>query len=397
MDGVLEDITERKNLEEQLIQAQKMEAIGTLAGGIAHDFNNILTAIIGYGSLLRKKAEKDVKIQEYIDPILLSADRASILIRSLLAFSRKQELTFEQEDLNNIMVNLISLLLRIVEENIELKISPASRELPVIVDIGQIEQILMNLVTNARDAMPDGGIISIETSYFSAREEDRNIQPYIEAGQYALLQVSDTGMGMDKETQQRIFEPFFSTKEVGKGTGLGLAMTYGIIKQHNGYINVYSEPGKGTTFRIYLPLLQTEIKEPSSEETKEEPVAGRETVLLAEDDTAVRALIKNLLAEHGYEVIDAVDGKDAMDKFSAHKDEVQFLILDVIMPKKDGKSVFEEIRKVRPDIKALFISGYTADVMRSRGMIEEGLNFASKPIVPAELLKKIRAILDKRD
>jgi PAS domain S-box-containing protein len=395
LDGVLEDITERKLLEDQLRQAQKMEAIGTLAGGIAHDFNNVLTAIIGYGNLLKDKIEKDMHSRKYMDIILASADRAAILVRSLLAFSRKQNLNIEPVDLNEIIVHLNTLLLRIIEENIELKIAVSPEVLTIMADAGQMEQVLMNLATNARDAMPNGGILSIETKYAELGGEYLKMHSYVKPGGYALLSVSDTGTGMDENTKQRIFEPFFTTKEVGKGTGLGLAMIYGIIKQHDGYIDVYSEPGEGTAFKIYIPIINAAVNE-SGPVTVEHPLeGGTETILIAEDDNVVRNFTKDILEGHGYEIIEAVDGEDAVNKFTGNKDRVKMLILDVIMPKKDGREVFDEIKKIQPDIKAIFMSGYTADVIHRRGIIEEGLNFVSKPISPAELLRKIRGALDQ--
>jgi PAS domain S-box-containing protein len=395
IDGVLEDITERKHLEDQLRHAQKMEAIGTLAGGIAHDFNNVLTAIIGYGNLLKDKVGKDIHSRRYLDTILASADRAAILVRSLLAFSRKQNLRIELVDLNHIIMHLNTLLLRIIEENIELKIVASPEVLTITADAGQIEQVLMNLATNARDAMPEGGILTIETKYTELGGEYLKMHSYVKPGIYALLSVSDTGTGMNANTKQRIFEPFFTTKEVGKGTGLGLAMIYGIIKQHDGYIDVYSEPREGTTFKIYLPVIKAEVSKSGPAAIEHAHKGGTETILIAEDDKVVRNFTKDILKGHGYKIIEAVDGEDAVNKFIENKDTVQMLVLDVIMPKKDGREVFNDIKKIQPDIKAIFMSGYTADVIHTRGIIEEGLNFIPKPLSPAELLRKIRDALDQ--
>jgi PAS domain S-box-containing protein len=396
IDGVLEDITGRKHLEDQLRHAQKMEAIGTLAGGIAHDFNNVLTAIIGYGNLLKDKMGKDIHSRKYLDTILASADRAAILVRSLLAFSRKQNLRIEPVDLNHIIVHLNTLLLRIIEENIELKIVTSPEVLTIMADAGQMEQVLMNLATNARDAMPAGGILTIETKYAELGGEYLKMHSYVKPGVYALLSVSDTGTGMNENTKQRIFEPFFTTKEVGKGTGLGLAMIYGIIKQHDGYIDVYSEPGEGTTFKIYLPVIKAEVGKSGPLEIEDPLKGGSETILIAEDDNVVRNFTKDILEGHGYKIIEAVDGEDAVNKFLENKDRVQMLVLDVIMPKKDGSEVFDEIKKIQPDIKAIFMSGYTADVIQRRRIIEEGLNFVSKPLSPVEFLRKIRDTLDQK-
>ena len=395
IDGVLEDITERKHLEDQLRHAQKMEAIGTLAGGIAHDFNNVLTAIIGYGSLLKEELGNDTHLRKYMDNILFAADRAAILVRSLLAFSRKQKLSMNLVDLNIIVMHIKSLLSRIIEENIELRIVTAPEPMIIMADAGQIEQVLMNLATNARDAMPEGGRITIETKYLMTEKEQEKMRPYIKPGEYAVLSFSDTGTGIDENIKERIFEPFFTTKEVGKGTGLGLSIIYGIVKQHDGYINVYSEIDKGTTYNIYLPIIKAELKEtkPSGNEI---PIKfGTETILVAEDNKEVRDLTKGILEGHGYKIIEAVDGEDAVNKFHENSDKVQFLILDVIMPKKDGREVLEEIKKTAPGIKTIFISGYTQDVIQRRGVNEEEANFVSKPLSPAELLKKIRDMLDK--
>jgi CheY-like chemotaxis protein len=262
------------------------------------------------------------------------------------------------------------------------------------VDSGQIEQVLMNLTTNARDAMPHGGILTISTEVANLNNEFIKTHGYGEIGEYALISVSDTGMGMDKNTKERIFEPFFTTKEFGRGTGLGLAMVYGIIKQHNGYINCYSEPGRGTIFRIYLPLIKSKT-EKIEQAAIPELRGGTETVLIAEDDTAISKLIKGLLQEFGYTVIDAKDGEDAVRKFVENKDMVQILLLDVVMPRKNGKETFEEIKKIKPGIKAIFMSGYTADIINEKGILEEGINFIPKPISPHELLRKVREILDK--
>jgi CheY-like chemotaxis protein len=267
-------------------------------------------------------------------------------------------------------------------------------DLTVMADSGQIEQVLMNLATNARDAMPDGGSLTVETEIVELDEEYIKTHGYGEPGMYALISVTDTGAGIDEKTKERIFEPFFTTKEVGKGTGLGLAMVYGIIKQHNGYINVYSEVGKGTTFKIYLPLIKTEVKD-KKPEVRPSSIGGTETILLAEDDADVRKFTKHILEEFGYKVIDAENGEDAINKFMENRDKIEILILDIVMPKKNGREVYEEIKKVKPEIKALFMSGYTANVIHEQGILEEGLNFVLKPISPTVLLRKIREVLEK--
>lgn len=401
---VVRDITEHRKLEAQLQQSQKMEAVGTLTGGIAHDFNNILTAIIGYGNILKMKLEQESPLMGYTDQILASAERAANLTQSLLAFSRKQVINPKPVNLNEITASVEKLLLRIIGEDIELKtiLNPplplfdkgGQREIMVLADAGQIEQVLMNLASNARDAMPEGGTLTIETGIEELDMDFLKIHEYGKQGKYAVITVTDTGHGMDERTRQRVFEPFFTTKEVGKGTGLGLSMAYGIVKQHSGYINCYSEPGTGTTFRIYLPVVEREIEKAKIEEH----IAlsdGTETILLTEDEEEVRKLMKLVLEEAGYRVIEAVDGKEAIEKFRENKDRVNLLLLDVIMPKINGKGVYEEATKIRPDVKALFSSGYPADFIHKKGILEEGLNFISKPASPHELLKMIREVLDK--
>jgi PAS domain S-box-containing protein len=398
IDGVLEDITLKRRLEEQLRQSQKMEAIGTLAGGIAHDFNNILTAIIGYAGLLKTGVSQDDLLRDYVNEMMISCERASLLTQSLLAFSRKQVISPKPVDLNKVIKKVEALLMRVIGEDIELRTILAHRDLTVMADVGQIEQVLMNLAANARSAMPDGGILSIGTEALELDDEFTKAHGYGIPGPYALISVTDTGHGMDEKTKERIFEPFFTTREVGKGTGLGLAMVYGIIKQHEGYINTYSELGKGTTFKIYLPLIQAkaEVMEPVMPALAGAgPPKGSETILLAEDDNEVRKITKNILEGSGYRVIEAVDGEDAVNKFLLNRDEIQLLIFDVIMPKKSGKEAYEEVKKIAPGVKALFTSGYTADIIHRKGVLEEGINFIPKPVAPDTLLKKMREVLDQ--
>ncbi|OGT98595.1 MAG: hypothetical protein A2X80_10510 [Geobacteraceae bacterium GWB2_52_12] len=389
--GVVRDITGRRNLEEQLRQAQKMEAIGTLAGGVAHDFNNILTAIIGFGSLLTMKMAKNDPMLHDVNQILAAADRAATLTQSLLTFSRKTPIETKPVSLNSIISKVEKLLVRFIREDIELTSTLAAEELTVMADPAQIEQILINLVANARDAMPKGGKLRICTDIVELDREFIRVHGYGTPGRYASLTCSDTGSGMDKETAQRIFEPFFTTKETGKGTGLGLAIVYGIVQRHNGYINCYSEPGMGTTFRIYLPLTGA-LPETAGVVPEMLPKGGDEIILVAEDDAAARSLFKQVLETYGYTVIEAVDGEDAIGKFIAGKDEVKLVILDVIMPKKNGREACEAILHIRPDMKCLFTSGYTAGIFD--GGEHKLQHFLSKPIIPTMLLKKIREMLD---
>ncbi len=393
-DGLITDITQVRLLENQLRQAQKMEAVGQLAGGVAHDFNNILTAIIGYGNLVLMKMPQTDIGRSYVEQILSSAERAAHLTHSLLAFSRKQIIDLKPANVNEIIRRVGKLLLRIIGEDIELQTQLCGEEPMILADSIQIEQVLMNLATNARDAMPDGGALRINTEEVELGEEFVRAHAYGEPGRYALISVTDTGSGMDETTRNRIFEPFFTTKDVGKGTGLGLAMVYGITKQHNGYILVNSEPGKGTKFKVYFPLILSPADGASAEEAVTVP-RGIETVLLAEDDGAVRQLTNNVLEDFGYRVIEAVDGEDAVKKFLANRDQIQLLVLDIIMPKKNGKEAYQEICKIQPGIKVLFTSGYTADIIHRKGILETGLDFILKPIAPAIFLKKVREVLDK--
>jgi PAS domain S-box-containing protein len=392
--GIMKDITDRKRLEQQLIQAQKMEAIGQLAGGVAHDFNNILTAIIGYGNLLKTELSQHNILSTYVTNILNSAERAASLTHNLLAFSRRQMINPIPANVSTIIDRLKAFLPRLIGEDIELSLLVSQRDLIVIVDRSQLEQVLMNLATNARDAMPDGGRLTIRTEQVILDSEFISSHGYGRTGTYALISVGDTGHGMDEETKGRLFDPFFTTKEVGKGTGLGLSMVYGIIKQHNGYIDVQSEIGKGTVFNIYLPLTHATVKDKKPTSL---PVlkGGAETILIAEDDQYVREFLKEVLIEYGYTVIESSDGEDALQVFNRHRDKIQLLILDVIMPKKNGKETYDEIKTIRKDIKAIFISGYATDILYKKGIPEEGLNFISKPISPDELLIKVRKLLDR--
>jgi len=369
-----------------------MEAVGQLAGGIAHDFNNILTAVIGYAHMLKMKLKDDKKLGSYADNILSLSDRAANLTQSLLAFSRKQIINPRPVNLNEIIRTVEKLLSRIIGEDMQLKAVLSARDLIIMADHLQIEQVLMNLATNARDAMPEGGRLTIGTEDVDIDHEFIKEHGYGTEGAYAVMSVTDSGAGMARETREKIFEPFFTTKETGKGTGLGLSMVYGIIKQHDGYINVYSEPGEGTTFRIYLPLIEAKADEIKPDFIKSLET-GTETILLAEDETEVRAFTRKLLEEYGYKVIDAKDGDDTIDKFKLHKDKIELVILDVIMPNRNGREVCEAIKKITPDIKVLFTSGYPADHID--GMIGKGSVFILKPVSPTKLLQKIREVLDK--
>lgn len=394
IEGIARDTTERRKLENQLRQAQKMEAIGLLAGGVAHDFNNILSAIIGYGNVALMKMADDDPQRMNIEHMLEAADRAAHLTKDLLLFSRKQVSERRAVDLNDIVRKVEKFLRRVIGEDVECKTILHNAPIAVSADSHQIEQVLMNLATNARDAMSRGGAFTVATEQVLLDGEFVAAHGYGGTGAYALMTVSDAGAGMDEETRTHIFEPFFTTKEVGKGTGLGLAVVYGIIKQHDGFINVYSEPGKGTTFRIYLPMVAREAVEKTVPPPEEAPARGTETVLLAEDDEALRKLTRTVLADYGYTVLVAVDGEDAVNKFKEHKDRIQLLLFDLIMPKKNGKEAYDEIRKSKPDMKIIFASGYAPDIVRQKVSLEPDTHLVYKPLSPMALLRKVRSVLD---
>jgi signal transduction histidine kinase len=385
---------EKEKLHDQLLQAQKMEAIGQLSGGIAHDFNNILTAILGFGNLVKIQVENDSTLSMYMKHILNSAEKAAKLTQDLLAFSRKQMISPMPINVNKVIKGVEKILPRLIGEDIELSIHISDKDLTVMADGNQMEHVLMNLATNARDAMPEGGNLLISSDFTEIDKRFINMYGYGEPGRYAVITVSDTGEGIDEQTKEKIFEPFFTTKEVGKGTGLGLAMVYGIVKQHDGFINVYSEPGKGTTFKIYLPFTHAEIADAKEVELPI-PKGGTETILVSEDDALVRKFMRKVLEGAGYTVIEAKDGEDAIEVFIENKDRIKLLVLDVIMPKKNGKEVYETLKETTPYLKALFTSGYSADILHKKGIISEGREVILKPISSNNLLRKIRDLLDQ--
>jgi two-component system, cell cycle sensor histidine kinase and response regulator CckA len=391
--GIVRDITERRSLEDQLRQAQKMEALGTLSGGIAHDFNNILMTIMGFASIIQGKIDVNDPLANKVNSILAASDRAANLVKSLLAFSRQEAMTLTVVNLPEVVEEMRKMMGQLLREDIELTITAAEPVLPVLADPGQIGQLLLNLASNARDAMPHRGVVSISTAPVDLDKEFVKTHGYGVPGRYALLTFSDTGIGMTEETRQRIFEPFYTTKEVGRGTGLGLSTSYGIVKQHKGFINCYSEPGRGTTFRIYLPVAQGEVV--PTTKTEPEAIGGSETILLAEDESLVRGLVSEILQEAGYNVIEAVDGEDAVAKVRAEGEKISLAILDAIMPKKNGLEAYEEIARLRPGIRVIFTSGYPAEVFRKGNHLERDFNFITKPASPNELLRKVRAVLDE--
>jgi PAS domain S-box-containing protein len=398
--GIARDITERKRaeeektkIEEQLRQSQKMEAIGHLAGGMAHDFNNILTGIIGFCSIINKRMKPDDPLKRPLAEINSLAGRAASLTHGLLAFSRKQPIEMKYVDINANVSRMEKIINRLIGEDITLKVILSTEQLTVNADSGQIDQVIINLVTNARDAMLRGGTLTIRVDKQIIDENFIRAHGYGEAGNYAVLAVSDSGTGMDEKTKEQIFEPFFTTKEVGKGTGLGLAIVYGIIKQHNGFINVYSEPNQGTTFRMYLPVA-TSMKMDKIVLEVPPVYSGTETILLAEDDKSVSEIIRVALEEQGYKVIEAANGEEALTLFRDNSKGIDLILSDMIMPKKNGWELYAEARQINPDVKVLFMSGYTSVDISERGLLEEGTSFISKPADPGKFLRKVREILD---
>ena len=392
------DVTAQRHLEEQLRQSQKMEAVGQLAGGIAHDFNNLLTAILGSTQLLLHNIPPGDPRREDAEEIKLAGLRAAELTRQLLAFSRRQVLAPKVLDLNAVVANIDRMLRRLLGEDIELVTSLAPGAGGVNADPGQLEQVLLNLAVNARDAMPTGGRLSIETARFTLHEEHVERRHRLPPGDYACLVVTDTGVGMDDATQAHLFEPFFTTKEVGKGTGLGLATVYGIVKQSGGYIWVYSEPGRGTTVKVYLPRVRgaTEPAAPPPHPAAppREVRGGHETVLLVEDAAPVRALARRSLEACGYRVLDASDGPTALELSARHGEAIDLLVTDVVMPGMSGRELAERLAPARPGMKVLYTSGYTDDAMVRQGVLNAGVAFLQKPFVPDSLARKVREVLD---
>ncbi|MBJ6723234.1 hybrid sensor histidine kinase/response regulator [Geomesophilobacter sediminis] len=394
--GIAEDITERRRLEEQLLHSQKMEALGQLAGGVAHDFNNILMVIMGYAEMLKGDAALGPAQKDKVAQIMESSEKAAELTRSLLTFSRKQIMIPRTFDLNELIVRVQRFLVRIIGEDVRLRTSVYGEPLFAEVDTGQIEQVLVNLATNARDAMPKGGILSIETAHQVVDEAFAEQNLPGARGHYAVISVSDTGIGMDDRTRVKIFEPFFTTKEPGKGTGLGMAIVYGIVSQHNGFINVYSEPGVGTTFRIYLPLAQAPAGTAGERTDQAAPRGGTETILVAEDEPALRKLLETVLTDSGYTVLLAADGREAVEQFQRAQGKVDLVLMDVVMPQLSGKEAGEAIRALNPEVSLLYTSGYTRDIIVTRDILHEGTELVMKPVQPRELLSKVRALLDRK-
>ena len=391
-----EDVTERRALEQQLRQSQKMEAVGRLAGGIAHDFNNLLMVILGYSEFLLERLGAEPHLRGPAQEIASAAERASSLTRQLLAFSRKQMLAPRVVNLNDVATENIKMLTRMIGEDVDLVMVPSPNLWPVRADAGQIDQVIMNLAVNARDAMPSGGKLTLETSNVTLDEEYARFHAPLRPGEYVMMAISDTGAGMDSETQSHIFEPFFTTKGT-KGTGLGLSMVYGIVKQSGGYIWVFSEVDKGTTFKIYLPRVSS-TGEPAAQIAapidyrKVEP--GTETILLVEDEANLRYLARQYLEKQGYKVIEAADGAVAMQIAVAHEATIHLLLTDVIMPGMNGRELAQRISEIRPNVKILYMSGYTENVIGHDGTLDAGVRLLQKPFNLRDLKSKVREVLD---
>lgn len=396
------DITERKQAEEalhrseeQLRQALKMEAVGKLAGGVAHDFNNLLTAINGYSEMCLRRLTPDHDLHRPIAEINKQGTRAAALTRQLLAFSRKQILQPQVIELNHIVLELSKMLQRLIGEDIDLLMGLAADLGRIKADPSQLEQVLLNLCVNARDAMPTGGKLTIETSNVYLSQEFAGRHLSVPPGPYVMLAVSDTGCGMDAETEARIFEPFFTTKEVGKGTGLGLATVYGIVKQSGGSIWVYSELGQGTTFKVYFPCVDAKADTPKADSRNSELMSGVETVLLVEDEAVVREMSMEILKECGYQVLQAQDGNEALMLARQHNGEIHLMLTDVVMPRMSGRELTERLATLRPDTKVLYMSGYTDDAIVHHGVLEAGTAFIGKPFTMEALARKVRETLDE--
>lgn len=404
---VSRDITQRKEAEEtlrtseeklrlseeQLRMSQKLEAIGQLAGGVAHDFNNLLTVITGYSDLVLARLEDSDDNRPKIEEIKRAAQRASSLTRQLLAFSRKQVLQPKLFNLNDLVADMTKMLQRLIGENIQMNTCFA-QETPINADPGQIEQVLMNLVVNARDAMPNGGRVSIETSQVEIDETYASTHLHMAPGSYVMLAVSDTGKGMDAETQKHVFEPFFTTKELGKGTGLGLSTVYGIVKQSGGSIWVYSEPGLGTVFKVYLPLASAKAAESTVDQTESRIPRGNETIMIVEDEPQIRDLTLECLTHCGYNVLTAADGTEALQLIKGTERPVNLIVSDVVMPKMSGRELAERVAQIRPLTKVLFISGYTNDAIVNHGVLDGGMWFLQKPFAFDALARRVREVLD---
>jgi signal transduction histidine kinase len=385
---------ERKLLENQLRQAQKMEVVGRLAGGVAHDFNNVLGVVIGYSEILLQAFEGDERVVPRLEEIKKAALRGASLTRQLLAFSRQQILEAKVLDLNKLILDLKGMLARLIGEDLEIVTTLQADLGRIKADPGQIEQVILNLVINARDAMPDGGRITIESSNVELDSQYANQHFPVVPGRYVMVAVTDTGIGMDEETRARVFEPFFTTKEQGKGTGLGLSTAYGIVKQSGGYIWVYSEVGRGTSFKVYLPHVKEKMGNASAPVPDSRPLRGSETILLVEDEVPLRRLTCELLQQSGYTVLEAESAPRALDIAERHSGTIHLLCTDVVMPGTSGSELAKKLGALRAGMKVLFMSGYTTDAIVRHGVLEAGVAFLQKPYSQLALTRKVREVLD---
>jgi two-component system cell cycle sensor histidine kinase/response regulator CckA len=394
--GAAQDITTNRDLEQQLLHAQKMEAIGRLAGGVAHDFNNLLTIVSGYGGMLKEEFERGDPNVENLKPILHAAGRAEELTRQLLALSRRQVLQLKPVNLSSVVGEIEKILRRVIGEDIELRTVLSPRLGSIQADVGQLEQVIMNLAANARDAMPNGGQLTMETANVDLEESYGHEHADVRAGSYVVLTVGDTGIGMNKETQACIFEPFFTTKEVGKGTGLGLATVYGIVTQSGGDIRVSSEPGHGSVFKVYFPRVDQEAAKHAAAPSADRVATGSETILVVEDEEGVRDLICHVLRDHGYAVLETGEADEALRLSREYPGEIGLVLTDTVMPRMSGPQLAECVSQLRPGIRVLLTSGYPGNAVGDHGVIREGTAFLGKPFTSEDLARKVREVLDAR-
>ncbi len=392
---VPQDATRRRHLEEQLRQAQKMEAVGMLAGGIAHDFNNLLTIINGYSQMVLGNLPERDENRNSVEQIMKAGERAAELTHQLLTFSRRQVVRPKVLDLNTVVAATAVMLRRLIGEHIELRIVAAPDLWKIHADPGQLHQVILNLAVNSRDAMPNGGTLILETQNVELGETSVASNAAIRAGQYVMLAVTDTGIGMDEQTRSHLFEPFFTTKAQGHGTGLGLSTVYGIVKQSNGETVVYSEPGQGTCIKIYFPVVAGAAMEDAAESLRSDVLSGTETILVVEDEEAVRKLVRRTLEKQGYQLLVAASGTEALELVARNSGQIHLVITDVVMPQMGGRQLVERLKALRPEIRVLFVSGYTESSVVRSGNLIEGEMFLQKPFTPLALARRVRQLLDQ--